>query len=81
METETFSVKVPKKAGVNANFCQEAVAATLYHKGILTIKEARELIGKSRREFEEEVLPKFGYTPMDNPVDNVEIEPASSKWQ
>ncbi len=81
MELNTFSVKAPRKVGIDETFCQRAVAAALYRKGILTMKEARLLIGKSRREFEEEILPEFGYTPMDGEIETISIETNSAKWR
>ena len=80
IEIDTFSVKAPKTIGVDETFCQKAVAAALYRKGILTMKQARQLIGKSRREFEEEVLPEFGYTPMDGEIESGKIETEASEW-
>ena len=81
MELNTFSVKAPRRAGIDETICQRAVAAALYRKGVLTMKEARLLIGKSRREFEEEILPEFGYTPMDGEIETASIETNSAKWR
>ncbi len=77
MQTKKISVKVPihiDDLEMNQAYYQELIAATLQHNGALSLKEARQLIGKSRREFEEDILPKFGYTTMDNFMDNTEIE-------
>ncbi len=81
IETKEIYVKVPvnDELGINQAYYQELLAVTLYHKGMLSLKEARELIGKSRREFEEDVLPKYDYTPMDDSPSNAEIEIEASK--
>lgn len=83
LKTKTISVQVPINTddlGFNQTYYQELIAATLYHNGTLKLKQARMLIGKSRREFEEDVLPKFGYTTMkDNPND-VRIELNAANW-
>ncbi|MBF0496034.1 MAG: hypothetical protein HQK58_05580 [Deltaproteobacteria bacterium] len=60
--------------GLTQGLIQEAIAAVLFHKVILTMKQDRRLIGKSRREFEEEILPQFGFTTMREDPENVEIE-------
>jgi len=80
-ETEQIVIDVPKSIytrGVDKTYIEEALAAVLYHKGILTLKEAHELIGQTRREFEEITLPKFGYTPGD---EDTEIELKASQWE
>ncbi|MBF0474909.1 MAG: UPF0175 family protein [Deltaproteobacteria bacterium] len=77
MQTKEISIRVPinmDELGLTPGFIQESVAATLFHEGILTSKQACELIGISRREFEEDVLPKFGFTTMRNDPRNAEIE-------
>lgn len=81
METETINLSIPKKAflsGIDHFYFQEAIAAVLFYNGTLTLKQARLLIGKSRREFEEDILPKFGYTTMRNNPDNAEVEISSA---
>ena len=83
IKTKSISIEVPENAdhlGFNQSYFQEAVAALLYDNGTLTLKEARLLIGKSRYEFETEVLPKFGFTTMGHDPQNVEIELNASKW-
>ncbi|MBF0549179.1 MAG: hypothetical protein HQK60_01465 [Deltaproteobacteria bacterium] len=77
IQTKQISIDVPinmDELGLTQGLVQEAVAAMLYHMGTLSLKQARLLIGKSRREFEEDVLPKFGYTTMRNNPDNPAIE-------
>jgi len=48
-------------ADMNENYLRELLIATLYNLGKLSEKEAREVLGMSRREFEE-LLPKFGFS-------------------
>ncbi len=82
IQTKKISVEVPINIDdleMDQAYYQELIAATLYHNGALSLKEARQLIGKSRREFEEDVLPKFGYTTMDNGSDNTDIEILASR--
>lgn len=58
---------------INDKYLKEMLVANLYHIGRLSEKEAREILGKSRREFEE-LLPKFGFSVLGDSPDNVAIE-------
>jgi len=77
VQTRQIPINVPYNIddlGITQTYLQEAIAAVLYHNGVLPLKEARKLVGQSRREFEENTLPKFGYTTLDNCPDNTSIE-------
>ncbi len=63
---------LPQK--IDSNYVREALAAVLYYNGKLSEKEAREMIGKTRREFEEEVIPAFGLSMIGGTREDVEIE-------
>lgn len=71
-DIQSIAVRVPKS--LESAYVQEGVAALLYHVGNLSMKEARELIGKSRREFEEEVLPRYGFTTMEDTLEDLDRE-------
>jgi len=47
---------------IDSKAVREMVAANLYHTGQLSGKEARELVGVDRREFEEILLPTYGFS-------------------
>lgn len=64
---------------IEDTYLKEALAAFLYHNDKMSLKQARSMIGVSRREFEETILPKFGFTTMSNSPDDVEIEIMASK--
>ena len=53
--------------------------ATLFHNGTITSKTACQLLGISRRQFEEDVLPKFDYTHIRDDSDNIQIELEAAK--
>jgi predicted HTH domain antitoxin len=58
---------------VNDKYLKEMLVANLYHIGRLSEKEAREILGKTRREFEE-LLPKFGFSILGDTQDNIAFE-------
>ncbi len=60
-------------ADVDSSFLKEMLAANLYHLGRLSEKEAREILGMTRREFEA-VLPKFGFSTLGDSSENIAIE-------
>ena len=77
LKLKTISVEVPENTetlGIKNSYYQELIAATLYHNGTLSLKQARLMLGSSRREFEEDVLAKFGYTTMDGNDTNTMTE-------
>ena len=69
----TVSISVPNEAGVDEHFLKEAVAATLYYTGKLTGKQARDMLGMTRRAFEE-MLPRYGYSILVDSQENLTIE-------
>ena len=54
-------------------YLKEALAATLYHHGDISEKEACAILGKNRREFEE-ILPRFGFSVLSDTQENIEVE-------
>ena len=81
MALEELSLKIPKisELGYSQTDIQEAIAAFLHHRDILSLKEARQMIGKSRREFEEDVLPKFDFATYGDDPKDAEIELAAAR--
>ncbi len=69
----TISINIPEAAGVDEHFIKEALAAALYHTGKLSEKQAREMLGISRRDFEE-MLPRYGYSVLVDSQKNLDIE-------
>ena len=59
---------------IDQNYVREALAAVLYYNGKLSEKEARTMIGKTRRQFEEEIIPKFGLSMIGGTKEDIEIE-------
>lgn len=59
---------------IDQNYVREALAAILYYNGKLSEKEARTMIGKTRRQFEEEIIPKFGLSMIGGTKEDIEIE-------
>jgi Uncharacterised protein family (UPF0175) len=62
--TMKVSIEFPDTAhldDVDDRYLQEALVATLYHLGKLSEKEARQILGLTRRTFEE-MLPRFGFS-------------------
>jgi predicted HTH domain antitoxin len=65
---------------MNDKYLKEMLIATLYNVGKISAKEAAKILGKTRREFEE-LLPKFGFSILNDSQDNIEIElNAKSSW-
>lgn len=60
-------------ADVTGKYLKEMLMANLYHLGRLSEKEAREILGKTRREFEE-LLPKFGLSVLSDTPENIAVE-------
>jgi len=46
---------------VDERYAREALVATLYSKGKVSGREAREILGMTRRTFEE-MLPRYGFS-------------------
>lgn len=58
---------------MNDNYLKEMLISTLYNIGKISAKEASNILGKTRREFEE-LLPKFGFSILNDSQENIEIE-------
>ena len=58
---------------VDEAYAREALVATLYSTGKLTGREAREILGMSRREFEN-MLPRYGASILVDSDTSVETE-------
>ena len=69
----TISINIPDEAKVDQHFLKEALAATLYYTGKLSEKQAREMLGMTRRAFEE-ILPRYGYSILIDSQTNLDIE-------
>lgn len=69
----TVSIDIPDEAGVDEHFLREALAATLYYTGKLSEKQAREVLGMTRRAFEE-MLPRYGYSMLVDSQENLNTE-------
>ena len=61
------------RSEVNAQLIKEAAACTLYYKGTLSSKEACDMIGITRYEFEE-LLPQYGFSILIDNERNVRNE-------
>lgn len=59
--------------GVDERYAKEALVATLYSTGKLSGREAREVLGMTRRAFEE-MLPRYGFSILVDSPENVETE-------
>lgn len=58
---------------IDERYAKEALVAALYGNGKLSGQEAREILGLSRRAFEE-MLPRFGFSILVDGTDNVQSE-------
>jgi uncharacterized protein UPF0175 len=69
-----LSVELPDSlVDIDARYLREALMALLYHTGRLSERQAREALGMTRRAFEE-MLPRFGFSPLVDSQENLEIE-------
>lgn len=59
--------------GVDEHYAKEALVATLYTNGKLSGREAREVLGMTRRGFEE-MLPRYGFSILVDTPENIETE-------
>jgi len=59
--------------GVDERYAKEALVATLYSTGKMSGREAREVLGMTRRAFEE-MLPRYGFSVLIDTPENVETE-------
>lgn len=72
MAIHTVSFHVPDT--IDQVCAQEALAAVLYYNGKLSEKEARMMIGKTRREFQEEIKPKYSLSMIGGTHEDIDIE-------
>ncbi len=56
------------------NDVRNAAIIYLYKQGTLSMLEAADLMGCNRRDFEELLIPKYGYTMMDDRDLDIELE-------
>lgn len=79
MVSKTITIKLPDSAQVpssveaDQDLLRHALAGVLYKKGILSGKEARQITGNTRREFEEN-LAKYGFSIMPDTDEDLESE-------
>ncbi len=69
---------IPEGMDEKQVFLRQMLAAGLYKKGEISMKEACDLAIVSRREFEEEVLPTFGFAMMDEDAFDDEMNAAKN---
>jgi hypothetical protein len=74
----TVTLRVPAGVPLAQADVQDGVAALLFHDGKVSHKEACDLLGKGRREFDA-VLAMHGFSPSDR-VDPVEEIDAAKAW-
>jgi len=69
------SVDLPDRddLGIDERYAKEALVATLYSNGKLSGREAREILGMTRRAFEE-MLPRYGFSILVDSPSNTETE-------
>jgi hypothetical protein len=60
--------------GIEQRYLHEGIAALLYYTGKLSEKEACDMIAIDRRKFEEEILPKFGFSVIGGTPQDVSYE-------
>ncbi|WP_263792693.1 UPF0175 family protein [Salinibacter sp.] len=58
---------------VDERYAKEALVATLYSNGKLSGHEARQILGMTRRAFEE-MLPRYGFSILVDSDENIETE-------
>jgi len=58
------NVTLPEDIQQEQDLMRDAIAIVFYKQGRLSLKEARQLMGLSRREFEE-ILPTYGFSMLD----------------
>ncbi|MCB1053404.1 MAG: UPF0175 family protein [Acidobacteria bacterium] len=77
----SITIDLPESAilpeGVTERYITEMLAANLYHQGRISEHQACQIIGLSRRDFEE-LLPKFGFSVLadDEETINLEFDPS-----
>lgn len=76
--SRTVTLRVPDWLPLAQEEVQDGVAALLFHDGKVSHKEACDLLGKGRREFDE-VLAAHGFSPADG-IDPDEEVRAAKDW-
>lgn len=75
--TKLVSINLPKHLKISEDVERDcllhAFAGVLYTKGVVSGKEAREITGETRREFEEN-LPKYGFCIMPDTEEDINCE-------
>ena len=69
------TIDLPNRADpeVDERYAKEALVATLYNNGKLSGHEARQILGMTRRAFEE-MLPRYGFSILVDSRENIETE-------
>jgi len=68
------TIDLPDRLGdIDETYAREALVATLYSNGKLSGREARKMLGMSRREFED-MLPRYGFSVLVDNEENVQTE-------
>jgi hypothetical protein len=68
-----ISVDLPDIPGVDQRYLKEVLVATLYSTGKLSEKQARQIVGMTRRAFEE-LLCRFDFSVLIDNQENLNIE-------
>lgn len=72
----TLSIELPDikpLKGIDDQYLRELLVVSLYNVGKISAKEAGQILSLNRREFEE-LLPRFGFSILNDSEDNIEIE-------
>ena len=68
------TIDLPDRFGdIDEIYAREALVATLYSNGKLSGREARQILGMSRRDFED-MLPRYGFSVLVDSEENVQTE-------
>ncbi|EDN66369.1 conserved hypothetical protein [Beggiatoa sp. PS] len=68
-----ISVELPDIPGVDQRYLKEVLVATLYSTGKLSEKQARQIVGMTRRAFED-MLYRFDFSVLIDNQENLNIE-------
>ena len=72
-----FTIKVPDVVNPTEDSqreAQELVVSYMYKKGLISSQEACQVISATRMQFEEEILPKFGYSIFPSDPETIDNE-------
>lgn len=67
------NIPIPDGIKNNQDLLIGAIAIVSYKKGLISMKQARNFMGLTRREFEE-ILPDYGFSMMDEKDFKTEID-------